>query len=253
MPQTCNRKHCKLARPERYRRILDENNAKTIKGEALGYLTGILYLAPAEESGVMNTCPKATPACRAACLYTAGRGPMPNVIAGRMAKTLLLHQNRELFLDCLRWDIGKLVRRAAKLGLKPCVRLNGTSDLAWMAMAMAVEFPAVQFYDYTKLPGPWQRQQPNYRLTFSYSGHNLGEAQNALGHGVNVSVVFAVGKGEPLPLTWHGHRVIDGDAHDLRFLDEFGVVVGLRAKGRARYQISPFIVIPHQSDKNTPR
>ena len=38
------------------RRLLTIENAKTIKGEELGYLTGILYLAPATESVVINTC-----------------------------------------------------------------------------------------------------------------------------------------------------------------------------------------------------
>ncbi len=55
-----------------------------------------------------------------------------------------------------------------------------------------------------------------------------------LQQGFNVTVVFAVKKGEPLPKTWNGYRVIDGDIHDLRFLDPEGVVVGLRAKGRAK-------------------
>jgi hypothetical protein len=41
-------------------RLLTVQNAKTRKGEKLGILTGILYLAPANESGVMNTCASST-------------------------------------------------------------------------------------------------------------------------------------------------------------------------------------------------
>ena len=108
---------------------------------------------------------------------------------------------------------------------------------------MADEFPDVQFYDYTKLPKPELRIRPNYALTFSYSGHNLPDAPDALAHGVNVAVVFAVRKGFELPETWNGYRVIDGDLHDLRFLDPKGVVVGLRAKGRAKKQTSAFVVL----------
>ena len=230
-------------RPKGYRRILAVENAKTIKGEALGYLTGILYLAPANESGVMNTCPMATDACRAACLFTAGRGRFDAIRNGRIAKTLLLHSNRALFLDCLRWDIGMIVRRAAKLNLKPCVRINGTSDLAWIPAMMSAEFPAVQFYDYTKLSKPELRVRSNYWVTFSYSGANLAESLRVLKAGVNVSVVFTTRKGETLPATWNGYPVIDGDIHDLRFLDPKGVIVGLRAKGDARKQTSPFIVL----------
>jgi hypothetical protein len=230
-------------RPKGYRRILESQNAKTVKGESLGYLTGVCYLAPANESGVMNVCPKATAACRAACLFTAGRGQFDKVRNSRISKTMLLHNNRRLFVDCLRWDIGMVARRAAKLGLTPCVRINGTSDLAWISALMAEEFPAIIFYDYTKLCKPELRLRDNYSLTFSFSGENLAETLRVMNVGVNVSVVFQVKKGASLPEAWNGRPVIDGDLHDLRFLDSKGVVVGLRAKGRAKKQASPFIVL----------
>ena len=233
----------KARRPKGYRRLLAIENAKTVKGEKLGYLTGILYLAPASESGVMNTCQFATDACMQACLFTAGRGIFAGIRKGRIDKTLLLHSNRALFLECLRWDIGKIVRRARKLGLTPCVRINGTSDLAWIPMQMSAEFPDVQFYDYTKLPKPELRVRPNYWLTFSYSGSNLAESMRALSNGVNVSVVFTTRRSQELPATWNGFAVVNGDSHDLRFLDPKGVVIGLRAKGKARKQTSPFIVL----------
>lgn len=229
--------------PQGYRRLLTSANAKTQKGESLGYFTGILYLSPSDESGIMNTCQFATAGCRQACLGAhAGRNVMPANVQSRFWKTMLLAENRALFLDCLRWDIGKIARRAKALGMKPAIRVNGSSDLAWIGMQMAAEFPEVQFYDYTKLPKPELRVRANYAITFSYSGENLQDALHALAHGVNVAVVFDTQKGAALPATWHGYRVIDGDAHDLRFLDDRGVVVGLRAKGRARKQTSCFIV-----------
>lgn len=99
-----------------------------------------------------------------------------------------------------------------------------------LALLMASEFPDVQFYDYTKLPGSWKRTRVNYHLTFSHSGDNMESCVAALAHGVNVAVVF---RGE-LPETWNGYRVINGDESDLRFLDDVGVIVGLKAKGTAR-------------------
>ena len=51
---------------------------------------------------------------------------------------------------------------------------------------------------------------------------------------MNMAVVFDAGPGEELPPTYLGLPVIDGDASDLRFLDPPGVIVGLRAKGKAR-------------------
>jgi hypothetical protein len=167
---------------------------------------------------------------------------MPWSVQSRIWKTRLLHANRAQFLEFLRYDIGRLIRRARKLGLTPAVRLNGTSDLPWLPLQMAREFPDVQFYDYTKLPKPYLRTRANYAITFSHSGENLSESLNALAQGVNVAVVFDTRKGQPLPESWNGYRVIDGDMHDLRFLDARGVVVGLRAKGKARKQDSAFIV-----------
>ena len=39
---------------------------------------------------------------------------------------------------------------------------------------------------------------------------------------------------DKLPKKFQGRRVIDGDQHDLRFLDPAGVIVGLIAKGSAK-------------------
>ena len=224
-------------------RLLTVQNAKTRKGEKLGILTGILYLAPANESGVMNTCASSTPECRHACLYTAGRGRFDSVRKGRIRKTLWLALDRPGFLEELKRNVTRLVARARKLGLKPAVRINGTSDLPWLAQELAEEFPEVQFYDYTKHPKPWLRTLPNYHLTFSHSGHNVQDCLDAVQHGINVAVVFTTRRGEALPETWNGFPVIDGDSHDCSFLDPTGVVVGLRAKGMAKGSQSPFVVI----------
>lgn len=224
-------------------RLLTVENAKTTKGEKLGILTGILYLAPANESGVMNTCPSATPECRYACLFTAGRGRFDSVRHGRIRKTLWLARDRAGFVEELKRNVTWLVARASKLGLQPAIRINGTSDLPWLAVELAKIFPDVQFYDYTKHPKPWLRTLPNYHLTFSHSGHNAQECVHALQHGINVAVVFSTRRGDALPDSWCGYPVIDGDLHDCRFLDPAGVVVGLRAKGVAQGSKSVFVVL----------
>lgn len=53
-------------------------DAKTVKGNEYGYLTGILYLAPANLSGY-EVCPKASDGCKAGCLFYAGFGAYNNV------------------------------------------------------------------------------------------------------------------------------------------------------------------------------
>jgi hypothetical protein len=223
--------------------LLTVENAKTTKGEQLRYLTGILYLAPANEAGRGNLCPKATAGCRKACLYGAGRAAIfPAVKTARIRKTHLMFDNPELFKELLRKDIKALVRKAEKLGYTPAIRINGTSDIAKLAMELAEEFPTVTFYDYTKLDKPWLRVRPNYSLTYSYSGENLPMSLQSLQNGINVSVVFDTKKGKALPETWNGYPVIDGDLHDLRFIDPKGVVVGLRAKGDAKHDELGFVV-----------
>jgi len=223
-------------------KLLTVQNAKTIKGQPLGYLTGILYLAPATVGGP-NLCAKSTPGCRDSCLFTAGRGIFPQVMAARIRKTQWLHSDRRGFLTQLESDISALVASAKRKKLTPCVRLNGTSDLPWLAQHMTCKFPGVQFYDYTKLPGTRRRLTPNYHLTFSRSETNDRESMRELAAGTNVAVVFRVKRGGPLPRIWRGHRVIDGDKHDLRFLDPNPVVVGLREKGRARQDTTGFVVL----------
>lgn len=39
-----------------------------------------------------------------------------------------------------------------------------------------------------------------------------------------------------------GREVIDGDKHDLRFLDKQNVVVGLLAKGKAKQDATGFVI-----------
>ncbi|PWT72770.1 MAG: hypothetical protein C5B60_09120 [Chloroflexi bacterium] len=234
----------RVSKPSGYRPLLNiDQNAKTVKGQAKGYMTAVLYLAPADLSGVMNTCTFAG-YCKAFCLNLAGRGAFTKTQIVRIAKTVFLHENRALFLECLRYDVEKLIRKAERKGLIPCLRVNGTSDMAWLGMLMASEFPGLQCYDYTKLPKPELRVRGNYHLTFSYDGNaaNVAECERVLSIGMNVSMVFDAPKGKALPTNWQGYRVVDGDESDLRFLDDKGVVVGLRAKGPAKKACTPFVV-----------
>jgi hypothetical protein len=98
--------------------------------------------------------------------------------------------------------------------------------------------PDVQFYDYTKVLNYLDHGKKNYHVTFSDSGTNHQDQLAAMEKGANIAVVFK----DQLPKRWrisHGsstndRRVIDGDAHDLRFTDPKGVIVGLVAKGLGR-------------------
>jgi hypothetical protein len=169
-------------------------------------------------------------AVRLVCTVLEMAGVFPSIKESRIRKTRWFLNNQDSFVQALTDDIAALIRDAKRRGLKPCVRINGTSDLPKLAQLMASRFPEVQVYDYTKIPRAWKRTMPNYHLTFSHSGENLQDCIEALTHGVNIAVVFH----RALPETWNGYRVLDGDRSDLRFLDAKGVIIGLKAKGTAR-------------------
>jgi hypothetical protein len=217
-------------------------NAKTVKGQGRGYMTAILYLAPADESGY-EVCPMASAGCRKACLNKAGMGAFSTVQAARIAKTRLYFEDRAAFMAQLVSEVRAFIRKAIKLGLIPVVRLNGTSDIPWERVPVEGKanimelFPSVQFYDYTKRHN--RRNLPaNYHLTFSLAEDNDDRASTAATNGANIAVVFRTDK---FPATFMGMPVVDGDADDLRFLDGRGVVVGLKAKGPAKKDTSGFV------------
>ena len=228
--------------------LLTVQNAKTQKGEPLGYLTGILYLVPSDGSKLGNLCPYASTGCRHACLYTAGRGRMEKVKNGRLRKTKLFFEDSARFADALVHEIATLTLKAYRRGMMPAIRLNGTSDIPWERIKASNEyplmamFPHVQFYDYTKRPDR-KPLFPNYHLTFSRSECNDEQVMKELANGRNVAIVFDTKRGLPLPPRWNSWPVLDGDTHDLRFLDAPYHVVGLRAKGDAKSDTSGFVVI----------
>jgi len=218
-------------------KLLTDSNPKTSKSIEFGYLTAILHLAPYKISGY-NLCPKASKGCIATCLNTAGHGQWNTTQQARIRRSKLFIENPTEFYQLLYKDIEKLKRQADKLGLKPCLRLNGTSDIPKLALKVARDFPELQVYDYTKILDTLKRSDlpTNYHLTFSRTEDNLAECLQALSLGFNVAAVF-----HKLPDTFHGFDVIDGDIHDLRFLDSKKVIVGLKAKGKARQDITGFV------------
>ena len=225
-------------------KLLSTANPKIQKGTKLGYLSFILHLAPSDLSG-KNTCPKATPGCKSACLNTAGRGGMfrkgenTNMIQkARIRKTVAFFFDRAQFMYDLHQDIKKAVKFAERKGLTPVFRLNGTSDLSWEKYDMLPGlnvfecFPTVQFYDYTKVLGRKVAHIPNYHLTFSKADGNDADCQEALMQGMNVATVF-----DEIP-----KGMYSADETDLRFLDPKVGIIGLKAKGRAKKDYSGFVI-----------
>jgi hypothetical protein len=119
---------------------------------------------------------------------------------------------------------------------KPCKELV---NLGWQEANNIFElFPQIQFYDYTKIPTRKVEHIPNYHLTWSYSEADSKYAALIKTVSNNIAVVFR----EALPEVFKGFKVIDGDKHDMRFLDETQVVVGLIEKGEAKKDTSGFVI-----------
>ena len=227
-------------------------NAKTVKGEKIGYFTGILYLAPSDISG-FQVCPMAKLAqCEAACLYTAGRGAFNSIQKARIAKTQKFFNDRPNFMLNLVKDIEAGQRKAAKLGQTLLIRLNGTSDIKWENVSftdfdgkvypnLMSRFPDVQFYDYTKISN--RKDLPkNYDLTFSYSNVVTFQKYNdiAISQNMRLAAVFRFEK--DIPATFKGMPVIGGDNSDVRHVEPLGHIVALYAKGKAIKDQSGFVI-----------
>lgn len=217
-------------------KLLNVNkNLKTIKNMKKGYLTGVLYLAPHTLAGGVTVCPHSTPQCREHCLVTAGAGRFDRVMEVRIKKTQWFLNDQLGFLEALRKDIDLLKVVADVEGLKPSVRLNGTSDILWETIdpSLFEDYKTVEFYDYTKYP-PLTRTPPsNYRLTYSW---NTFSKPQYIEHCKQLDRPIAfIYQGRELPKSWNGYPVEDGDDTDCRNLDGFKIL-GLRAKGKARKQ-----------------
>jgi len=227
-----------------YKLLSVNADSKTIKSNKAGFLTGILYLAPYDLSGV-NLCPFAKVAeCHVACLNTAGRGNFNNVKSARLRRAKLFNDNRGEFFAQLIDDINKLKRQAKKQNLQAVVRLNGTSDIEWENIKVTGDytifnlFSDLQFYDYTKNPN--RKNLPaNYDLTFSYSGVEsfIKFNRQALSNNMRVATVFKI-----MPAQFEGREVINGDDHDARFIEDKNIIVGLKAKGKARQDKTGFVI-----------
>ena len=206
-------------------------NVKLAKGTRAIYG---LSLAPARTSG-RNVCAASTRQCRALCLATAGAGRYDNVTAARIMKTQWLWADPAMFVSLA---LGELQRARDRHDGTIGIRWNVLSDIPWerVAPVLVAPRPRVRAYDYTKL---WARDPAatgaRYHLTLSRSESTPdADVVAACADGRNVAVAFSTTAKAALPRTFLGVRVIDGDRSDYRPADPSGVIVGLRAKGRAR-------------------
>lgn len=216
---------------------MDKSNAYSDE-----YLSKLMHLLPYKLSGV-NFCSHASNGCATACLNKSGMGRTSTAQLGRLKRSRLFIEDRNRFKRQLIAELNSFVNSCEKVNKKPAFRPNGTSDLPWETIYpdLFSMFPEVQFYDYTKVTSRMIKYldgdfPSNYHLTYSRSEVNHEASVDILNKGGNVAIVF-----DKLPETYLGFPVHNGDIHDLRFLDDKGIV-GLTPKALAKKDKSGFMV-----------
>lgn len=223
-----------------------KSNTKTAKNSMKSYY---LSLQPTDlNSKKENLCKFSTKECRTACLQFAGRQSFNNVVQSRSRKTEFFVQHRKEFVMKLFGELCDLDIKAQKSGDRMAVRLNLLSDVNWelvfkeFAPRNLNYFHNIQFYDYTKDHLKVMINKfKNYDFTLSFSGHNWIHCEEVLKNKVaNVAVVFK----NVVPSTWNGFTVLNGDQSDERFLEEKGVIVGLKYKTPkgVKYEKTKFVI-----------
>jgi len=214
------------------------------------YLVQILHLAPSFAS-LFNTCSKATLGCGTNCLNESGHGQKHmmhkgthSVHVARVIRTLIWFRYRDQFKIKFQRELDSQRVKAHKLGATPVVRPNGTSDLRFESLwpELFKDNSDVVFYDYTKDIGRNVSHIPNYSLCYSVSEESTDTSiELAFANGMNCVVVGRLKRNDSKPESYMGRQVVNGDSHDLRFLDQKGVFVILFAKGHAYNDKTGFV------------
>lgn len=224
---------------KKVRDLITKDSHKINKNQKQGFLTGVMYLSPANESE-HQMCFDFTKGCEKLCLgCTSGRMQGDQAKNARVTRTNLLHEDKDAFLEQMDRELASLVKRAEKHNFKPSFRPNGCSDWPWEKDARhLMEKYSFPWYDYTKSFTRMMRyldgkMPENYHLLFSRSETNLNikQCSRVLKRGGNVAVVFWPEIPHTVEFDGKDYKVDDGDVDDLRWLDNPGTVIGLKAKG----------------------
>lgn len=246
----------KEARAEAKRRgigrllTLPRGNSKFAKNLGTKIRIVGLSLAQHKISG-KNVCGGASTGCITGCVGSQGLARVwTSILEQRIRRTLFLLECPTFFRALLWAEIDAQNRSAKRAKQKLAVRLNTFSDLPF-CQTYSVEIAQrsdIQFFDYTKIRRRYDdflsgKFPSNYHLTFSRSEHTTDdEIRSMISRGGSVAVPMRIRRAKPLPTSWLGIPVVDGDQTDFRPSDGRGVIVGLRAKGSSWRDATGFVV-----------
>ena len=178
-----------------------------------------------------NVCPQSTRGCRAGCTTAQSANAL-------LTRSQMSRLSRHIFLMFRPASAFALMARQLDTarfqnGLRGARwRVNVSDDLRIERLAPGLFSVAPRPYSYTKWSPEQRPGRPGFRLVYSASETTSDEqVVGWCNAGHRVAVVMDVRKGDPLPETWLGIPVVDGDETDDLWSHPEGVVVGLRAKG----------------------
>lgn len=249
----------------------EESSAKLSKNNRPSL---VLYMSPVQRNSFgVNTCTNASFGCEMACLDYSGQkvGQMKQKAAIARTDMFFAHTS-EFFERIYRQIIGYHCEKISKGYKQIAIRFNGTSDLPIFTKFMehcekhGLKLPPsseIVFYDYTKFANRATTDKQSEMTKWGYRhkvAYSLSEERNKLDsmriasdvliNGGTIAAVFIVPKGNPLPTRFTFERdgkkyafpIVDGDASDDLMLDKPNVVLGLRAKQRAKEDKSGFAI-----------
>ena len=232
----------------KFTQFFSTTSHKAALANQYGWLDAINYMAPHDLSGT-NLCPWSTAGCRSLCLghYSGQAGMVSDVETGtnkvresRVRKARYFMDQRAEYMAEMVHHIRRLERQAVRKSMRLVIRPNGSTDIPYERIRVGDHrsimhaFPHLQFVDYTKSVDRMFRDRPaNYHLVYSVNEEtDDADLSRILDAGMQAAAVFAVRKNQPMPHTYKGHPVVDGDVHDLIHLQPAGTILGLRPKGR---------------------
>ena len=224
------------------RPLLTGSQSKLAKatGETTGHINRGLTMASAKDAepylGKWNACPGSTSFCEYICVGSRqGQGRLKSSDIARNGRTIVMACFYDRFMALLIAELIRAERSAIRKGWILAFRTNVATDHWRLAGKLATMFPSIVFYDYTAVASA-MRADDNVIRVYSRKDGRTEKALEMLRAGHSAAVVFDISSrsGEPLPKTWHGFPVIDGDVNDLFFTrapSDGPCVVGLTTKG----------------------
>ena len=209
------------------------SSTKVQLGEGYGYMTKVMYAAAGNLSG-FEARPRRTEACTKGCLSIKS-GHLAFHFVGQILKLWAFKYNKVAFNQKVIRELETFAFTKRHDGYERALRMNGTTDLMFTEIWKAAQNLDIQCYEYTKIPRIVTKGDGVHR-TFSISEDitSLIQGFEFVFEGETSSIIVPAKKKEyELAtdwLTFYEIPWVDGDRHDLCFMDS-GYLRVLKAKG----------------------